>query len=98
MRRRIVPVEAGSETALPVACVEKLLSPGNSYSSWDELPDAPKNCWLLSHRRSTECALPSVLLRVSVIQLMCPSWSWVIVRSSLTPVETYVAQLPVVGG
>src|SRR5512133_1380478 len=98
MRMKIAPALDGSETVSPVLCCEKLLSPGNSYSSWDESPDAPKNCWLLSQRRSTEWALPSVLLRVSVTQLMWPSWSWVMVRSSVTPAETYVAQLPVVGG
>jgi hypothetical protein len=41
-----------------------------------------------------ECALPSALLNVSVIQLTCPSWSWVILRWSVTPVVTKVAQLP----
>ena len=70
---KIAPGEDGSETVAPVACVEKLLSPGNSYSSFDESPEAPKNRWLLSQSRSRECALPSVLLKTSVIQLMCPS-------------------------
>src|SRR5215471_17087553 len=98
MRMKIAPPEDGSETESPVLCSEKLLSPGNSYSSCDESPDAPKNCWLLSHSRSIACALPSVLLNVSVIQLMCPSWSWVMVRSSVTPAETKVAQLVWLGG
>ncbi len=95
---KIAPAEDGSETALPVAWVEKLLSPGNSYSIFEESPDGPKNCSLLSQSRSRECALLSVLLKMSVIQLMWPSWSCVMVRSSVTPVETKVAQLPAVGG
>ena len=57
MRMKIVPAEGGSETVAPVACVEKLLSPGNSYSSFDESPDAPKNCSLLSQSRSTAVRL-----------------------------------------
>jgi len=72
----------------PLAPLEKLLSPGSSYSICAESPDGPKNCWLSSQRRSTEWALPSVLLKVSVIQLTWPSWSWVMVRLSVTPVET----------
>jgi hypothetical protein len=73
MRMKIAPGEVGSEKLEPVACVAKLLSPGNSYSSFDESPDAPKNCSLLSQSRSTACAFPSVLLKTSVIQLMWPS-------------------------
>jgi len=49
IRIRIVPgSDASGETASPTACVEKLVCPGNSYSTWAELPLGPQNRWLLS--------------------------------------------------
>ena len=70
MRRKIAPAEDGNETLSPVVCVENPASPGNSYSINDELPDGPKNCSFSSQTRSSECAALSVLVKLSVIQLM----------------------------